>query len=816
MSRRSWRAQPDAGQILQRAVQHHQTGQLDVAERLYWDVLKMVPEQPDALHLLGVLAIQHGRPADAVLRIRRAVASRPASAVYHANLGVALQAVGRLDDARAALERAVSLDAGHVDASFNLGVTLQTLGALDDAVTRYRHVITLAPGHVGALRNLGNSLASLGRHEEAVDAFRQVLALAPGDTGLLGSLGASLAGLGRTDDAIEALTAATISAPNDPDAWLNLGVACHPAGRTDQAIDAYRRSLVLRPTHAETWHSLGRAFVVARKSDEGIACYRRALVELPAVEGPANGHQHAASAATTTRVRVLCDLGAALHGEKQTSAAIEQFRAAVALGPEDSEAWYGLGAALSAIGALEESADALGRAVELGATSPDTHSKQIFVLDLLPTTTLEQAYTARRAWNELHARPLEALSRPHINRPDPERRLRVGYVSADFYRHSAALPLLTILEAHDSATVEIVCYAANPREDDYTARFRARAAIWRPMIDLSDEALAEQIRADEIDILVDLSAHSGGNRLLTFARKPAPVQVTAWGYATGTGLDAIDAFFADPIVVPPDEQRWYAEEVVYLSGVLPLAAPYALPPVTPLPALSRGHVTFGSYNRPIKITTAVLETWARILLAVPDSRLLLKPGRQDSDATRERLLEPLVRLGVDPTRVEMVPLSAHDEHLVSFGQVDIQLDPFPQGGGITTAEGLLMAVPCVTLLGARLPGRVSASMLSAAGLDDLVAHGVEEYVEIAVRLAGNLDRLAHERATLRERLLASPTGNAALYTRAVEDAYRVLWRRWCASEGRGVREEGREAHTAGAQAVRPSGEPVSSVAEMAE
>jgi predicted O-linked N-acetylglucosamine transferase (SPINDLY family) len=233
--------------------------------------------------------------------------------------------------------------------------------------------------------------------------------------------------------------------------------------------------------------------------------------------------------------------------------------------------------------------------------------------------------------------------------------------------------------------------------------------------------------------------------------------------------------------VPAEDEPLYAEQVVRLPSFVCYTPPPAPPPIPPLPARERGHVTFGSFNRAVKITPVVLETWARILHAVPGSRLLLKPTMEDAPATRERLLGPLARNGIDLSRIEILGTHQHREHLACFGRIDLQLDTFPHSGGVTTLDGLLMGIPCVTLLGDRPSGRSSASFLTALGLEDLVAHTVDEYVEIAVRLAGDLDRLAHERATLRERLLTSPIGDADQYTRAVEAAYRALWQRWCAA-----------------------------------
>jgi predicted O-linked N-acetylglucosamine transferase (SPINDLY family) len=317
-------------------------------------------------------------------------------------------------------------------------------------------------------------------------------------------------------------------------------------------------------------------------------------------------------------------------------------------------------------------------------------------------------------------------------------------------------------------------------EDDVTERFKACASLWRCIGAMTDAEVAAQVRADRVDVLVDLSAHSRGNRLLAFAQKPAPVQVTAWGYATGTGLDAMDAYFADAVLVPPHEERFYAERVVHLPSFLCYTPPPTSPPVTALPAADHGYVTFGSFNRVVKITPAVLETWARVLHAVPTARLVLKPSLQDTPATRERLVGPLARLGIDPGRVDILGTSPHYEHLESLGKIDIQLDPFPHSGAVSTLDGLLMGVPCVTVLGERVSARSAGSLLTALGLDDLVARDPDEYVEIAARLAQDTPRLVRERATLRARLLTSPMGDAHQYTRAVEEAYRTLWRDWCA------------------------------------
>jgi len=316
-------------------------------------------------------------------------------------------------------------------------------------------------------------------------------------------------------------------------------------------------------------------------------------------------------------------------------------------------------------------------------------------------------------------------------------------------------------------------------EDERSQDFK-RLGEWRPVSALSDEALAAQIRADRVDILVDLSGHSEGNRLLVFARKPAPVQVTAWGHATGTGMPAIDYFFSDAVSVPQSARPLFAETVYDLPCVIGFEAPGDAPPVAELPALTAkmaGRITFGCLNRFSKVTPAALELWARIVKAVPGSRLLLKDGALDEPALRERVRADLARLGLAPERVELRGATSRREHILGYSEVDIALDPFPQNGGITTWEALWMGVPVVAKLGASIPSRLSGAILVACGLREWAVESDEAYVAAAVGAASDLAALAQLRGGMRERILATPAGNPLRYAQAVEEAYRAFWKK---------------------------------------
>jgi protein O-GlcNAc transferase len=457
-----------------------------------------------------------------------------------------------------------------------------------------------------------------------------------------------------------------------------------------------------------------------------------------------------------------------------------RYRRSLELSPDYAEGWSNLAVTLRAAGRFDEAVACWDRALALAPGNAVLHSNLIFALDFHPRVTAEAAFAERRRWNDRHARPLRAAWAPHDNDPDPDRRLRVGYVSADFREHSAAVVFAAVVASHDHGRFDVVCYSSVTRPDAVTAGFRLAADAWRDVAGLTDEALAAQIRADGIDVLVDLSGHSSGHRLLAFARKPAPVQVTAWGHALGTGLDAMDYFFADPVTVPPAARRWFSEEVVDLPAFVCYDPPVDAPEAGPLPALAAGHVTFGCLNRRAKMSEDAVAVFARVLRAVPGSRLLVKDEAFNDRATARRLVEGFAAHGVEAARLEILGGSSRGDHLAVYGRVDLALDPFPHGGGVSALEALWMGVPMVTLAGDRIPGRMGASFLATLGLDDLVATTADEYVARARAWAADLPRLGRLRGALRQRMERSPLADAGLYTRAVEDAYRALWRRWCA------------------------------------
>ena len=652
-----------------------------------------------------------------------------------------------------------------------LATGLHQLGRLDEAQRLYRTILAVCPD----IAEILNNLALIVGGEEAGTLLRRAIALKPDYIEAHINLGLVLQGLGRNREATSCLERALALDPGRADirdalfGVLSLsGRLLSSQGQFDEAEACFQRAATLDPDHAETRLDQGHALYMLRRLDEAVAACDAALRIKPDL---GEGHGN--------RGNVLMGLG-------RLEEALASYDVALRIKPDCAETHYNRGLALSALARLDEALVAYETTLRIRPELTEAHSNLIYTLDHHEGVGVERLQAERRRWNDLHAAPLAPPSdhRP-LNPPDPGRRLRIGYVSADFRRHSAFCAFAPVIFNHDRRHFEPVCYANSAVEDDHTARLRAVVPEWRSVFRLSDQDLAALIRADGIDVLVDLSGHTSGNRLLVFARKPAPVQVTAWGYATGTGLVTMDALFADPIAAPPAQRPLLVEPVIDLPCVLCYQPPPYLPEVRPR---EQGEgLVFGCFNRFVKIGDAVLRLWRELLRRRPDALLVLKNAALDHPATRERAMARLAGAGVDTDRIRLLGGSGHGDHLAAYHHIDVALDPFPHGGGITTAEALWMGVPVLTLRGTTMPGRTSASMLTAAGLAEWIADDGEDYLARACALVPCSPLLADLRMGLRARMSVSPVGDVAAYTSAVEAAYRTLWHRWCHSSALGRR-----------------------------
>ncbi len=749
-------------QTLQEAIRHHQAGKLDKAAELYSAVLAATPGDATALHLCGVLAFQLGRNAEALALIDRAITRRGDIADFHGNRGIVLAASGQIDEAIGAYRRAITLKEAYPDVHYNLGNALKEKGKLDEAMAAWRRAVSLKADFAEAHFNLGNGLRQKGEIDEAIAEFEKVIVLRPQWAAGHHSLAAAYFEKGRYERAIQMCRQAIELKPDDAEAINTLASALSAAGKKDEALACYQKVIVLRPQFADAHNNIGIILSERSQWAEAVESFGRAI------------------AAKLDYVQAHYNLGNALRDSGKLDGAIDSFHRALAIQPNHPPAALNLANALKDQGRMDEAIEFYRHAVASDPNNPVIGSTLIFAMHLDPNADGRAILAEARRWNDRHAAPLKKLIPAHGNDPSPERPLRVGYISADFRQHATAWVLLPLLRRRDAGQFRVYCYSSHPHCDAVTERFQAYADSWRSIFGVSDEEAARWIGEDQIDILVDLSMHTAGNRLPLISRKPAPIQVSWLGYPGTTGIEAIDYHLTDFHLSPPEEfDGHYSEKLIRLAESYWCFDPLASEPEpNSLPMDANRFVTFGCLNNFSKINRNVLDCWGRLMREVPNSRLLLLAG---PGSHRQRAIEAL---GVEPQRVEFCGFVPREEYLRLYHRIDIALDTFPYNGHTTTLDALWMGAPLVSLCGQLAVGRAGLSQLSVLGLGDLVAESVEEYVAVATSLTSEIARLRELRSTLRERMRESPLMNAERFARKFEAAFRKIWRQWCQSRGR--------------------------------
>lgn len=622
----------------------------------------------------------------------------------------------------------------------------------------YGEILEKQPHNAPVWCRLAEVYHALGQPNDAADCYRRALALRPDDAASHCNLGVTLLALGRLDEAASAFQEALRRRPDFVEAASNLGLALLNQGKVSEAARRFREALRLRPDLAEVHNNLGLALLNLGSGAEAVHHFREAVRLRPAM---AEAHSN---------------LGLALAQQDKAEEALACYERAVQIDPHHFGALTNLGNACKDQGRLGEAVACYRKALAVRPDDARVHSNLLLALNYQPGADPQEIRREAGRYAEQHAARFTAAAAAHSVRPLAERRLRVGYVSADLREHPVAYFLEPILASHDKERFEILCYADVPQPDAVTERLRGYADQWRPLVGLSDEQAAEAIRGDEADVLVDLAGHTGGNRLLVFARRPAPVQASYLGYLGTTGLAAIDYYITDALADPPGlTEAHYQEQLVRLPECGFCYRPGPAPEVGPdLPARRSGRVTFGCLNTLAKVSEEVLALWARVLAAVPDSRLVLRTGT--GRRAEERVREALARNGIAPERLLRHGQTAtRFDYLKLFHDVDLCLDPFPYNGVTTTCDSLWMGVPVVTLAGTTGVSRQGVRFLGSVGLDELIAVTPEDYVRLAADLAGDLPRLEALRAGLRERMARSPLLDAARFTRHLEAAYRGMW-----------------------------------------
>jgi protein O-GlcNAc transferase len=801
----------------------------DEAARLYHELLARSECDVEALEGLGLLALQAEHRTEALDWLQRASRCAPDDARVLAYLGIAQRQNGLSSEAITSYRRALALDPQH-GTWINLARAERAAGHMEQAIDAFRQALELKRDSPEGWSMLSNVLREAGRTGEALEAARQALAQNPwlGDAHL--NEGVALHAGGQLDLALGSYWAAStvatsrpaalanlrvaladprlaakpppelasvrrlLEAPNDVPALLKLAQAARRAERPALAALALERVASVAPTSGillelgmlsfelgQVEHSRERLLSAFGCADAGLDSYRRFarwVITKPLfrVGSPA---WHAILERCPDDEFSLVNLGVTLQRQCFPTLAAKLAERALALRPRSVEAHVNLGSALSDQGRFDEAHAVYRRLLEFEPTCLGAVSNQLFCLHFDPNVSAETVRAEHVAFGRRFADPLGRAPRGFERSRDPERRLRIGYVSPDLRRHPVAYFLEPVLGAHDQQAFEVYCYSDVERPDDTTARLAGLAGRFVEVSAWSDAQLAERIAADEIDLLVDLAGHTAKHRLLAFARKPSPIQVSWLGYFDTTGVTAIDYRIADAASVPLGAEWQFVERVVRL----PRTSNCFLHPPAPAPAAppcrTRGHVTFGCFNNPAKVTRQVVETFARILHGVPGSRLLLAYGGYDDPGLKARYLRWFADQGIAAERLELAGHASLGRFLSSLAQVDIALDPFPYSGETTAVHTLWMGVPLVALEGSTLVQRLASRVLRVVGLDDWVAATREQYVELAQSLSRDPARLVEWRGALRERLQASPLFDHRGVTRELETAYRAMWRAWC-------------------------------------
>jgi protein O-GlcNAc transferase len=739
------------------------TGRLDEALASVERALQLQPNFAPAYNIRGVIRQNQGQFAAAADAFRQAAALSPDYAEAHNNLGSALERLGNTPAAIDSFVHAIQLNPHSVETQLNLAAALKSLGRMEEAVACLRNVMQLRPDLVEIRLDLGNTLIHLGRFAEAAVEYQQVLRDRPDFAAAYNNLGIAQQKQGLLEPAVANYSRAIELQPQYADAYINLGAALESLGRNDESLVQCERAAQLDPNSAAAHYNRANALHALHRLDEALVSYRRAIELDP----------HYALA--------YLNQGNSFKDSGRLDEAAASYRQALAVDANCSDAMTNLGLSFHLQGRMTEALSCYRQSLQLNPSDHGTHGNLVLALNYDPTIDARTLLTEHLRWAEMHARPWGDA--PPVlqfdNDRDPNRQLRIGYVSPDLRNHPVPSFFEPVLRNHDPKQVEIFVYAEVGSPDATTARLRALIPNWRSTCGLSDDQMTELVRRDRIDILVDLAGHTGHNRLTVFARHPAPVQVTWLGYPNTTGVASIDYWLTDSICDPEDEPPLAAEKIVRLPDSLGCFLPASnAPAVVPLPARETGHLTFGSLHTLAKLNSQVLDLWSRILRELPDARLLMYRDTLGGSA-RDYFLEQFATRGIEASRLDLRhKLSPGQRHLSLYDEIDISLDAFPWCGHTTACESMWQGVSMITLLGNRHAGRMVASVLSQVGLTDWIASDPDAYFRLAIDWAARLDDLSHLRSTLRQRMADSPLCNAPRFTRALENAYRHMWQTW--------------------------------------
>lgn len=768
----------------------------EAAAASYRAALTLMPDDAEIHCNLGNVLHQLKHYEDAIISYRQALRCNPAYAMAHGNMGAALHELGRHDEAQASYRSALQLAPFDAEAHNGLGLSLQAVKQHKEAIASYRSALAWKPDFAAAHTNLGRALLILDQPDEAADSYRKALALRPHDAVAHSHLALALQAAGHIQEAEQAHQSAIGLAPEEIAVLHFYGNFLKQEKRHDEAEAVYRAALLIDNTDVAVYNALGMCLQATGKLDQAIAVYR----EILAIDansaiaycniGSAQQAKKLLHEARESYLHALrlepefagahFNLGSCMMENGQLEEAIESYTRALAIEPLYREAHVNMSAALSNLGRIDDAIEQCRVALSLNPAWETVHSNMLFLLAHSSNTDAEAIFAEHLRFGEQFEAPLKPEWPRHANSRDPQRRLRIGFVSADFNNHALAHFVIPVMEhLVRSPGLELIAYYNNTLNDFVTDRVRSLMSTWHDVLKLSHADLAQLIIEDGIDILIDLSGHTGNNRLLALARKPAPLQLTWVGYPMTTGLESIDYYLTDRYFSPPgmlDSQ--FTEKLLCLPACAPFLPSHDAPPVSQAPAYENRYITFGSFNRANKLSRAVIARWSKLLRAIPDSKILL--AAMPGDYMRDKLINWFAEEGIVRERLSFQPRTTTREYLAMHRLVDVCLDTFPYTGGTTTFHAAWMGVPTLTMTGSALPSRCGAAILEHMGLEAFVAVDEEDFVNKGKFIADNILFLATLRLGMRKRLAESPMGRPEIIAQGLESGLRTIWQRWCA------------------------------------
>ncbi|XP_075512961.1 putative UDP-N-acetylglucosamine--peptide N-acetylglucosaminyltransferase SPINDLY isoform X1 [Primulina tabacum] len=746
----------------------------------FTEAIRLEPQNAFALTHCGILFKDEGRLVEAAEMHQKALKADPSFklaaeclAIVLTDLGTSLKLAGSTQEGIQKYYEAIKIDPHYAPAYYNLGVVYSEMMQYDTALSCYEKAAIERPMYAEAYCNMGVIYKNRGDLEAAIACYERCLAVSPNFEIAKNNMAIALTDLGTKvklegdiSHGVALYKKALYYNWHYADAMYNLGVAYGEMLKFDMAIVFYELAFHFNPHCAEACNNLGVIYKDRDNLDKAVECYQMALSIKPNFSQSLN------------------NLGVVYTVQGKMDAAASMIEKAIVANPTYAEAYNNLGVLYRDAGNISLAIEAYEHCLKIDPDSRNAGQNRLLAMNYINESSDDKLYEAHRDWGMRFMRLFPQYT-SWDNPKDPERPIVIGYVSPDYFTHSVSYFIEAPLIYHDYVNYKVVVYSAVVKADAKTSRFRDRVlkhgGKWRDIYGIGEKKVASMVREDEIDILVELTGHTANNKLGMMACRPAPVQVTWIGYPNTTGLPTIDYRITDALADPPDTKQKHVEELVRLQESFLCYTPsLEAGPVCPTPAQSNGFVTFGSFNNLAKITPGVLQVWARILCAVPNSRLIVKCKPFCSESVRLQFLSMLEKLGLESQRVDLLPLILlNHDHMQAYSLMDISLDTFPYAGTTTTCESLYMGVPCIAMAGQVHAHNVGVSLLDTVGLSNLVAKNEEEYVQLALQLSSDIPALSSLRMSLRNLMLKSPLCDGSKFTRGLESAYRYMWQRYC-------------------------------------